>query len=845
MNFGMPHHLHADSFLPYMRDVARCEQSLRELGLMWRMVESSAKLNCPLEAQSILPIMSATQAGFNRLERELVRSLIEEKAGNVLTAIGTKARFVIDIVVRNLYERTADVGFLATDRELCAFVAGQEGEPDMIRQRLHDYRNKYTVYNEIMLLDTQGNVLVQLDPDAPVEGSTDPLIQATLDTSQYVETFRATDLRPGYSQALIYSRRMHHPDTGAVVGLLCLCFDFEREMASIFRSHRDREGRINMLLLDEDRRVIASADERWIAVGTTVPANPQGLPQVFIHEGREYLVQTCQAEGYQGYPGPRGWQGQVMVPLSMAFSAPPRQTLAALNPATAAGLLTHARRFSPPLYEVMAATETIQRVVWNGQVITSERREGQQQLKAILDQISETGTRSNEVFSQSISDLYETVLQSRLDDAESTAQLLVDLLDRNLYERANDCRWWALTPEIRAALASPAPDVDAVTRILDVINGLYTVYSTICVYDAQGQVIAASRHALPRFVAANTQVDGATLRHVKALKDDQAYTVSEFAPSALGGDAPTYVYHAAIRHPEDDSQVVGGIGIVFETERELLAMLQGCLAPDTPNTAHFVDRRGRVLSTTDAALSTGTALNLPEEALALRSGESLARVLEHEGQYVVMAIAANEGYREFKTSDGYEEDVLAVVCIPLGEVQAQAMATRSAYQPPAIGPVNEPLRMVATVWCGPHILGLPAANVAEAVPAQKLSSRSAGDSQGRVGLLVPQAGLSIERSVWVYDLGRLLGADLRTADGNDGEIVVIQRGQRQVGLLVDALHAVPEFADKQIVPSPVLMSDRPALVTHLIKPEGDHPLIQLIDNERLFDCLDRLPALPE
>ena len=29
-----------DTFLPYMRDVVRCEQSLRELNMMWRMIET-------------------------------------------------------------------------------------------------------------------------------------------------------------------------------------------------------------------------------------------------------------------------------------------------------------------------------------------------------------------------------------------------------------------------------------------------------------------------------------------------------------------------------------------------------------------------------------------------------------------------------------------------------------------------------------------------------------------------------------------------------------------------------------------------------------------------------------
>ena len=65
---------------------------------------------------------------------------------------------------------------------------------------------------------------------------------------------------------------MLHPDTGAVVGVLCLCFHFEEEMLGIFRSHRDAEERSNMLLLDGANRVISSADELWIPVGAVVPA---------------------------------------------------------------------------------------------------------------------------------------------------------------------------------------------------------------------------------------------------------------------------------------------------------------------------------------------------------------------------------------------------------------------------------------------------------------------------------------------------------------------------------------------------------------------------------------------
>ena len=32
--------LDIDAFIPYMRNVTRCEASLRELNLMWRLIES-------------------------------------------------------------------------------------------------------------------------------------------------------------------------------------------------------------------------------------------------------------------------------------------------------------------------------------------------------------------------------------------------------------------------------------------------------------------------------------------------------------------------------------------------------------------------------------------------------------------------------------------------------------------------------------------------------------------------------------------------------------------------------------------------------------------------------------
>lgn len=109
---------------------------------MWRLIEALR--------QDELPAGSAQHPAHGggharRLSTAGGRSgltpLVQESMGKVMAEIGTHARHVIDIVVRNLYERTADVGFLATDQELCRFVAGTDNAR-LVLARLREYRSK-------------------------------------------------------------------------------------------------------------------------------------------------------------------------------------------------------------------------------------------------------------------------------------------------------------------------------------------------------------------------------------------------------------------------------------------------------------------------------------------------------------------------------------------------------------------------------------------------------------------------------------------------------------------------------------------------------------------------------
>ena len=859
-------HIDTATFLPYMRDVAGYEQTLQELGLMWRLIDASARMNCPAEVKTILSSLAATRNGFSALETALVSTLVQEKVDNVQRAIGTKAQYVIDIIVRNLFERTADVGFLATDRELCRYVAGLDDNRGAICNRLRDYRNKYTVYDDILLLDPDGKVLARIDAGVARDVCTDALVAQTLASDTYVETFRATDLQPQRQRSLVYSRRMHHPDTGAVVGVLCLCFGFEAEMAGIFASHGDADNRSIMLLLDKHDRVIASSEPRWIDTDATVPSNRDARPVLLPYCGRYYLVRTFGSPGYQGYPGPAGWQGQVMIPVEIAFNDTGTGTdaLAELPPALAAGLLSHASSFCPSLDGIMSASSaaagTIRRIVWNGHLLTSGQSGALQKLKSILDQISETGGRSNALFARSINDLFKTVLSSGMRDARFTSHLLVDLLDRNLYERSDDCRWWALTSELRTALAMPVRDtatIDRINHVLAYINGLYTVYTRIFLYDREGVIVATTGNDGDADGAGNAE-DGAgglvgqrieadCLASVLRLADDQRYHVSPFAATDLYGGRPTYVYHAALRDIADARRIVGGIGIVFDSAPELRNMLQAGLGERRNLSAFFVDRNGTVLSGTDPQYPVGSRLPLAPDLLQVADGNSVSRIAIHADQYAIVGCSASSGYREFKVTDGYQDDILAVVFEPLGAVVengAAAAADASVEEEAA----TEQGQDYATFFNGRNLLAIDAAFVRQALPCSEMRPASMGGRPARVGLINFDNSTGGSELIWVFDLARLLGrASLPAAD--DNQVIVVEHGGQTIGLLVDALHEVPRFTQQQIVRMPLGSMRGTVLVTQVIKANHGTLLIPLLDVTRLFRLLQGeailMPAAPD
>jgi chemotaxis signal transduction protein len=777
--------------------------------------------------------MGSTRQAFEALAADLVKSLAAETHNKALVALKSKAQIAIDVLVRNLFERTADIGFLATDAAIRAFARahargdvdeGSTRDRDQLQRRLREYVAKYSVYDDVVLLAPNGAVLARLDDRCAIPHCLDPLVQATLTSrAAYVETFGPSTLFPNDARRLIYSYRVS--EGSRAIGVLCLCFKFDDEVAGIFSKLRNASDWSVFGFLDQHGKVLASTDPWQMPLDAPMSLALDEGGSVIRFAGREYLAITRRTRGYQGYQGP-GWFGHAMIPLEHAFernassTKVPDQMLADLRESHAI--------FSDDLRRIPAKADAIQRelnrAVWNGNVRLSQRSGANNNFaKVLLWEIGNAGRRTQSTFDHSTSDLQETVVSSILEAAQQVAALAVDVLDRNLYERANDCRWWSLTADLIAHLAQPQKG-QQIAATLRHINSLYTVYHDIVLFDAERRISAVSNpdHATRVGQVIDEPWAGATL----ALRNSQDFAVSAFTPSKLYRGEQTLVFGAVVRN--DSGRAVGGIGIVFDSKPQLTAMLQDALPRTQAGDCApgciglFVDADMRVIATTgEHAL--GETIDLPRELLL---DAHAGRLISLNGTHYAAGSRRTSGYREYAGLG-----VTAIVLIPLGPVAASHDSSRKATKQALNRETtsNEQALDIATFHSGSQWLGLLRDQVVEAVDGGSLRPVP-GAPAWYVGLLMYR-GIPLP----VVDLARFVGTESKT-HGRDVIIARASLDSPAIGLLVDDLDDIPEIAASRILPvADFAQRGRHSIVDRAVRPnQPEDPVLFVVNLEQVL-----------
>jgi chemotaxis signal transduction protein len=617
--------------------------------------------------------------------------------------------------------------------------------------------------------------------------------------------------------------------------VLCLCFRFEDETQAIFRKLLGANDWSVITFLDHAGNVIASSDVWQVPLHAKLEMVMEDEGRITRFGGREYLTISRHTQGYQGYQGP-GWVAHVMVPLANAFEQSSSQLLSAIDKTLLADAQQHATIFSEQLRTIPKQADHIQREltksVWNGNVnLVSHDGKENSFSKSLLREISATGRRTKEVFEQSIGDLHETVISAVLHDARFRASLAVEIMDRNLYERANDCRWWALNDTLRSCLASEgnAEDTTAnATQVLHKINQLYTVYDNIILFNRDCRVVAISNSKRNKLLG--TQLSQAWARETLTLRDSQAFGVSLFEAFPGYNNQHCYIFTAAIHGT--DHRILGGIAIVFDSAPQFSAMLHDVL-PLAANgsiaagyDALLIDHDGKVISATNH-YQPGDKPDLPASLLS-PPAEGIFDIAMVNGHYCAVGTRHCSGYREFKGTGA-----TAIVIRSLGEKQKDTI--RSAHSLKFTHRHNKGNDTIdlAVVSCGEHWLAIPSECVVEAID-DSMITRVPGRAPWFSGVTRYQS-----KMLPVVDLSQWISSD----SGNHHKaraIVVIQEGGDMIGLAIDHLGDVLTVAKDEIVTMDTLnVNARTQLTPQVVRPRSaDDSALLLLDVSALAAMLN-------
>jgi hypothetical protein len=179
----------------------------------------------------------------------------------------------------------------------------------------------------------------------------------------------------------------------------------------------------------------------------------------------------------------------------------------------------------------------------------------------------------------------------------------IELMDRNLYERSCDVRWWATDSAVVDALSAPDAAAAAfASRRLGVILSAYTVYLDLWLCDLDGRVIASGRPE--RYDLTRAQVNGeAWFNDALRTASGDDYVCADVARNPNLNRSAVATYAAAVRQGgESRGKPLGVLAIHFDWEPQAQAIVEGLrFAPEEKerSRAMLVDRHGRVMAASD------------------------------------------------------------------------------------------------------------------------------------------------------------------------------------------------------------------------------------------------------
>ncbi len=232
------------------------------------------------------------------------------------------AQTLVQLIVRNLYERTADCRWWATDSAFYQCLENITDETSAYAsERLGLINRFYSVYANLVLTDQSGKIIASSQPNSGVVGASvastawfrTALRHASGDEYAVDDIYRCPLHRNTLMSVYSASVRRGGDLRGETLGVLGVYFDWENQSRVIVKDEpnltADEWQSTKVYLLDSNMRIIAASDNQNLLQPFPLKLDGKTKGAYFDADGN--LIAFARTIGYQEYNG-LGWYGVIM-----------------------------------------------------------------------------------------------------------------------------------------------------------------------------------------------------------------------------------------------------------------------------------------------------------------------------------------------------------------------------------------------------------------------------------------------------------------------------------------------------------------------------------------------------
>lgn len=259
-------------------------------------------------------------ADSKRAAEEIVDQIVKDLEGPRLSDM---AQTMVQLIVRNLYERTCDCRWWATDDSVWQALAEPSDELHArASERLGMINRFYTVYLNLVLADAKGQIVATSNPKqfpraARASVAQTRWFQGAMQSNSgddyvvdEITQSGSHDNKPVaiYAAAVRSGGQIH----GTPLGVLGVVFDWDKQGSGIVRDEPslspEEWQRTRVLLLDSKRRIISASDGQNLYQTFALEAGDKQRGYYYQPDGT--LIAFARTIGYETYDG-LGWYGVI------------------------------------------------------------------------------------------------------------------------------------------------------------------------------------------------------------------------------------------------------------------------------------------------------------------------------------------------------------------------------------------------------------------------------------------------------------------------------------------------------------------------------------------------------